>query len=217
MGSEMCIRDRWAEILELLTKAEFCALDRYYFKYVDLADLSNVYLHGFSDASKDAYAAVIYVVGEVDGKFISNFVSCKTKVAPLKKVHEKETSIPRLELCGCLLLCRLVQTVQDSLKDVLKIDRLVCWCDSLDALFWIKRQNKSRDVFVENRKKKVVKIVPPESWRHVDGDKNPADLPSRGVYPSPRIEQVLKQFIDGPDVIRSPGGNGLRIKAATMG
>ena len=57
-------------------------------------------LHGFSDVSEQAIAAVVYLrtvyeAGDVDVRLIAS----KTKLAPLKK-H----SIPRLELIGAYIL-----------------------------------------------------------------------------------------------------------------
>lgn len=49
-------------------------------------------LHGFCDASKDAYAAVVYArVLDSQGQIHVSLISAKTKVAPIKQI-----SIPRL-------------------------------------------------------------------------------------------------------------------------
>ena len=69
-------------------------------------------LHGFSDASDQAIAVVVYLrtvyeAGDVDVRLIAS----KTMVAPPKK-----QSIPRLELMGDHILSKLVDTVFNALK-----------------------------------------------------------------------------------------------------
>ena len=58
-----------------------------------------VQLYGFCDASLRAYAAVVYLVIEMEGERVPQLVSSKTRVAALK-----ELTIPRLELLSGLLL-----------------------------------------------------------------------------------------------------------------
>ena len=53
-------------------------------------------IHGFSDASERAYAAVVYLRSVYrSGNISVSLVASKTRVAPLKK-----QTIPRLELLG---------------------------------------------------------------------------------------------------------------------
>ncbi|XP_035439785.2 uncharacterized protein LOC118269018 [Spodoptera frugiperda] len=61
-------------------------------------------LHGFSDTSKIAYSAVVYlrVLNAVDRVHVSLLVA-RIRVAPVKQAN-----IPRLELCGAVLLSRLL-------------------------------------------------------------------------------------------------------------
>ncbi len=63
---------------------------RYYFpKNVTIVDIQ---LHGFSDASEDAYSAVVYIRGEdSNGTVHVGLVIAKTRVSPLKRL-----TIPRL-------------------------------------------------------------------------------------------------------------------------
>lgn len=61
-------------------------------------------LHSFSDASEDAYAAVVYLrTVYTTGSPTMSVVAAKTQVPPVKR-----QSIPRLELCGAYLLAKLI-------------------------------------------------------------------------------------------------------------
>ena len=64
-------------------------------------------LHGFSDASEKAYAAVVYMRSCYDNGTVDvKLVTSKSRVAPLSK-----QSIPRLELLGALILARLADAL----------------------------------------------------------------------------------------------------------
>ena len=66
-------------------------------------------LHVFTDASKDAYGAVIYAKFQHKDRTVNGtIVAAKTRVAPLVAV-----SIPKLELMGATLGCRLGITVAE--------------------------------------------------------------------------------------------------------
>ncbi|XP_072948468.1 uncharacterized protein [Epargyreus clarus] len=88
-------------------------------------------LHGFCDASKTAYAAVVYmrVVDSLEQVTVS-LVTARTKVAPVKQV-----SIPRLELCGAVLLSKLLLEVS-QVMNVQKHD-IHAWTDSTIVLAWL--------------------------------------------------------------------------------
>ncbi|GFW73403.1 integrase catalytic domain-containing protein [Trichonephila clavipes] len=62
-------------------------------------------IHGFSDASERAYAAVVYIkCFNESGQFQTTLLCSKSRVAPLKTL-----TIPRLELSAALLLSGLVK------------------------------------------------------------------------------------------------------------
>ena len=48
----------------------------------------------------------------------------------------------------------------------------------------------------------IRKIVPEASWKHCSGDKNPADLPSRGITAKELVENSL--WWGGPQFLRNP-------------
>ncbi|UYV63197.1 hypothetical protein LAZ67_2003405 [Cordylochernes scorpioides] len=70
-----------------------------------------VQLHGFGDASEDAYAAAVYIRIPTDEGVRVKLLASKTKLAPIRKM-----SIPRLELCAALLLTRLMKYIMEELN-----------------------------------------------------------------------------------------------------
>ena len=69
------------------------------------------------------------------------------------------------------------------------------WTDSSTALAWIHRGNEW-SVFVHNRVAEIRNLTCPLQWRHVPGKMNPADVASRGLYPSSFAQQ---RWWEGPE------------------
>lgn len=131
-------------------------------------------LHGFCDASMKAYAAVVFLkCKNKNGNVSVNIVAAKSRVAPVKTI-----SLPRLELCGAVLLSELTAKIQDAWKRQMKI---FAWTDSLITLAWITGNVQRWETFVANRVIKIREHISSENWRHVGTKENPADVASRGV------------------------------------
>ena len=92
---------------------------------------------------------------------------------------------------ACLLLSELIEIVLSSISNSIDIKNVYCWSDSLDSLFWIKGENKTWKPFIQNRVIKIRKIVHPAKWRFCPVNKNPADLPSRGIRASEFCSDVF--------------------------
>ena len=89
--------------------------------------INSCYLHGFADASKNAYCAMIYLVYETDKGIFSRLICAKTRVAPLKQL-----SIPRLELMSGRILSTLMDTVYKAPSSRLKLmDVDIGWIQKL--------------------------------------------------------------------------------------
>ena len=132
-------------------------------------------LHAFSDASQQAYAAVIYIVCRTINGVTCNLLCSKTRVAPLKVL-----SIPRLELCGAHLSARLVRNLLEIVNVPLK--GITFWCDSQIVLHWISTPPRNLKVFVSNRVSQIQEILMDidHQWNYIRSKDNPADIASRG-------------------------------------
>jgi len=94
-------------------------------------DIINIQIHGFADASIDAYGCCLYLrTTNPSGVHTSKLICAKSKVAPLKII-----SLPRLELCAALLLARLASKIIPKLH--VKISKSYFWSDSKIVLAWI--------------------------------------------------------------------------------
>ncbi|XP_045452957.1 uncharacterized protein LOC123662116 [Melitaea cinxia] len=152
-------------------------------------------LYGFADASKVAYAAVVYlrVVDEVGNVYVS-LVTSKTKVAPIKQV-----SIPRLELCGAVLLAKLMIEVAGVMK--VEKNQLHAFTDSEVVLAWLNNHPSRWKTFVANRVSEILQILDTHHWSHVTTKKNPADCASRGISPAELSEMAI--WFEGPEFLKN--------------
>ncbi|GBN65962.1 hypothetical protein AVEN_145910-1 [Araneus ventricosus] len=138
---------------------------------------SSIQLHGFCDSSTEAFAAVVYIKNVHNTKV--SLVSAKTRVAPIK-----ELTIPKLELCGALLLAELITVIQRILS--VPVNELFLWTDSTIGLGWINKPPIKGNIFIKNCVDKILNLTPKEVWYHIPGKLNPADCAKRGLF----LEQI---------------------------
>jgi len=142
------------------------------------------HLLGFSDASERAFAAVVYIAAMNNSSTVVSLVTSKTRVSP-----SKQQSLPRLELCGAVLLAELMDAVSKALKIKFKSKRY--WSDSTITLAWIKCEPTRWKTYVANRVAKIQQLTNPKEWNFVPGTDNPADCASRGISPADLIDHPL--------------------------
>ena len=126
-----------------------------------------IQLHRFSDASEEAYTAVVYLrVQAPDNSIHASFVMSKTRVAPLKRL-----TIPSLELCGALLLSKILSHVQRTLE--YSSCEVHAWTDSTVVLGWLNGDPRRFKTFVGNRVSQIIDLIAPSKWSHVYGSEEP--------------------------------------------
>ena len=181
---------RWRSQLKSLTQVH---IPRCYFPKE--AEIVSIQLHGFSDASQDAYAAVVYLrMTDSKGEVHVALVASKTKVAPIKRL-----TIPRLELCGAYILTKLLEHIRQTLN--IPIENTFAWTDSTIVLNWLDGNPRHYKTYVGNRISFILDRIPPCRWKHVPGEQNPADCASRGMFPQELMSHGL--WWNGPDWLRS--------------
>jgi hypothetical protein len=157
-------------------------------------------LAGFCDASFKGMGAVIYLrTAFPDGKVTFELLVARGKVAPIlsQSVTTKGPTIPRLELGSCLLLAELMARVRIALK--LGNDFSVqLFTDSEISLAQIS-SDTIRDVYTENRLRKIRNLFPKEVWFFVVGEQNPADHLTRDNS----FESCDDNYENGPPCQRS--------------
>lgn len=150
-------------------------------------------IHGFSDSSKKSYGACVYIRSrDCSNKMHVHLLCSKTKVAPLKTI-----TIPRLELCGALMLVKLVDKVKRSLD--VHVDNVHYWTDSKIVLAWIGTSPHMLDTFVSNRVSQIQDLSNTASWNYISSAENPADILSRGMNPPNLINSSLWWY--GPPML----------------
>ena len=123
--------------------------------------IASTQLHGFSDASEEAYAGIVYMRIEYSNKSVhTSLIISKTKVSPIKRL-----SIPRLELCGAQILARLLCRTMKILN--VPLQSIFAWTDSTVVLGWLTGNPRRLKTFVGNRVSSIIDKLPPQSWRHV--------------------------------------------------
>ncbi|GFU44951.1 uncharacterized protein TNCV_4234761 [Trichonephila clavipes] len=152
-----------------------------------------IIVHGFADASTAAYGAVLYAQSISEEDVSTRLLCSKSRVAPVKPI-----TIPRLELCACVLLSQLLEKVSHSLT--LPIQQIMLWTDSNIVLAWIQRSPEQLKTFIGNRIKIIQRLTQNCQWNHVSSNENPADLISRGLNASDISSKQL--WWHGPDFLR---------------
>lgn len=175
------IQTKWKLFRKELHKLESVMIPRCVIK----GSPCRVTLCCFSDASNVAFSSCVYTCCYyVNSEPEAYLVAAKSRVAPLDS-----PSIPRLELCGAVLLSSLTLQVTTAMK--YKFDEVNCYTDSTITLAWINSTPQRWKTYVRRRVQMIHDNYPNANWFHVAGETNPADCASRGIEPAALIHHSL--------------------------
>ncbi|XP_041451274.1 uncharacterized protein LOC121404916 [Drosophila obscura] len=120
--------------------------------------------------------------------------------AVVTRLSDGQVSLPRLELCGAVLLTELSVAILPQMP--LDASQVYFWTDSTIVLAWLNRPACDWTTFVGNRVAKITRCWPRERWSHVRSEDNPADLASRGLGPTELVGNDM--WWHGPAWLRGP-------------
>ena len=153
------LRDTWEKWLNNFSETKEVTAQRYA-REASLVQtgLAKHWLHGFGDASKRAYCAVVYLVTMVGNQSYVKLIASKTRVAPIK-----ELSIPRLELIAARILVQLMHAVKSALGSEYDFEGTRYWTDSKTTLCWI-RNTADWKQFVQHRVNEILRLRVRTQW-----------------------------------------------------
>ena len=173
------LQSKWQQLLSSLRQMNDIRIDRLVIPHQGPV---NIQLHGFCDTSEYAYGACLYIRStDQQHHILSRLLCSKSRVAPVKRV-----TLPRLELCGAVLLAKLVKKTVPILG--IPIHSIHLFTDSTIVLAWIKAASTRWKTFVANRISQIQELTDTECWKHIPTHDNPTDLISRGVQPSTLLQ-----------------------------
>lgn len=166
--------DKWKTIVNDISSIETIKIPR----WIQFHPSDLVQIHGFSDDSKSAYCATVYIRCQTNSQSVfTNLLVAKSKVAPIQTI-----CLPRLELNGAVLLAKLIDYVIHSFDFI--ENQIFLWTDSSIVLGWLSKTPSTWETYVANRIALIHQLAPKATWRHVSSHDNPADLGTRGCKPS---------------------------------
>ncbi|KAG5684073.1 hypothetical protein PVAND_013322 [Polypedilum vanderplanki] len=189
----------WSEWLADLKKAATIQIPRQRTSLRSLAEAESLELHTFSDAGKEAIAAVSYLAVVHKQKRETSFVMAKAKVAPLKLKSKQEiTEMPRLELLAALMGARLAAHIV-MLHEHLAMKQYF-WCDSEVVLRWIWNTNLKLPRFAISPISEILETTEINQWRYVDTKLNVADLATK--FQTHDFSDPHSVWFIGPEFLR---------------
>lgn len=195
------IQEKWNQLKKEIPQLNKIKIPRCFFQ--NNGEPLKIQLFAFGDASTNAYATAIYIVGfHGNGSISSNIAFSKTRIAPLSMIKNKEEkqSIVRLELLAALITARAVVYVQTAVSKKQPVSDVFCFTDSLINLCRIRRGPERYKLWVANRIAEILQLTKQEQWKHCAGPENPADLPSRGLSVAELSDSEL--WWNGPRFIK---------------
>ena len=106
-----------------------------------------------------------------------------------------------MELLGAVLGSNLLNFLKEEVfKSGIKT---FLWTDATIALGWIESSSARYKPFVGNRIAEIQRVCSKHAarWMWVPGDQNPADIPSRGIWPLD--EKQTQLWMEGPEFLKT--------------
>ena len=174
----------WQNLIDSLNTVMNCQMDR---SLKPVNAIGSPQLHGFSDGGEQAYGCCVFLRWQLnDNSYECCFVAGKAFVTPLKR-----KTIPRIELMGCQILTRLVNTIESALTT--KLSSKIFWCNSTTAMKWIHSNPRNFKPFVGTRIAEIQETYDPALWCYVPSGLNPSDALTKGV-----AKEELEEWYKGP-------------------
>jgi len=111
----------------------------------------------------------------------------------------KGLTVPRVELCACLIGARLATTIKRESN--IEFSATFFWTDSSASLGVIKNTTTRFSVFTGNHQAEIQSLSQISDWRHVPTKVNPADGLTRGRFPDTAEPDT---FFVGPAFLLQP-------------